>query len=233
MTRLLIIDDDATLGGLLQCSLRVEGYDVEIAHNGERGLRTAFEVQPDLVVLDVMMPGMDGWETCERLREISDVPIIMLTAKTMLDDKLRGFEVGIDDYVTKPFSVRELIYRIQAVLSRTAPQQQEDPVRYEDRRLSIDLEARRVQRNGAPVHLTPTEFRLLRALVRRIGEVVPHALLLGEVWGRSPGVGRGTLGCYITYLRKKLEEDPQEPAYIRTDWGRGYYFAPGAEWGDS
>lgn len=222
--QLLIIDDDEMLGTLLLQSLRPKGFDVEAVTGGRPGLRKAFEIHPDLIILDVMMPEMDGWETCQRLREMSDIPIIMLTAKSEEQDLIRGFQLGVDDYIRKPFSVLELTYRIRAVLRRTQYRKQKPPVVYDDGNLTIDLGRRLVKRDGDPVHLTPTEFRLLSYLVQHKGSVMSHKRLLQEVWGPHYEDATDCLSLYIRYLREKLEVNPSEPKYIRTEWGRGYWF---------
>jgi two-component system KDP operon response regulator KdpE len=224
--QILIIDDDDMLGTLLLQSLRPKGFIVEAASGGRAGLRKAFEMHPDLVILDVMMPEMDGWETCRRLREMSDIPIIMLTAKSEEQDIILGFQLGVDDYIKKPFSILELTYRIRAVLRRTKDRQQKTPIVYDDGTLRIDLGHRQVEKNGDSVHLTPTEFRLLSYLVQHKGTVMPHKRLLQEVWGPHYEDATDCLSLYIRYLREKLEVDPSDPKYIRTEWGRGYWFAP-------
>lgn len=224
--RILVIDDDELLNQVLVKGLHPRGFEVLSATNGRKGIRMAYETQPDLVILDIMMPEMDGWQTCERLREMSDVPIIMLTAKSEGRDVVRGFELGVDDYITKPFHLKELELRIRAVLKRAKTRGWGLPRLYDDGVLKIDLEQRRVSREGVEIHLTPTEFRLLSCLLRHKGRVVPRGQLLTEVWGPAYEDAAASLAIYIRYLRKKLEEDPGEPEYIRTEWGIGYWFAP-------
>lgn len=223
--KLLIIDDDEMLSQLLLKSLRPKGFHVEVAHRGRAGLRKAFELHPDLVILDVMMPEMDGWETCRRLREMSDISIIMLTAKSQEQDLIRGFQLGVDDYIKKPFSVLELTYRIRAVLRQTQHRQQHITTVYDDDYLTIDLGRRLVKREGKPVHLTPTEFRLLSYIVRHKGVVISHKRLLKEVWGPHYEDATDCLSLYIRYLREKIEINPSTPQYIRTEWGHGYWFS--------
>jgi two-component system KDP operon response regulator KdpE len=224
-TTIVVIDDDTILLGLLRQSLERAGYVVETAANGLAGLQRAYDVHPDLVVLDVMMPRMDGWEVCARLREVSKVPIIMLTAKDAESDKLRGFHLGIDDYVTKPFSFAELTLRIAAVLNRARePLSTSHPRIYQAGDLVIDLESLRVTKKGAAISLTPTEFRLLAVLAENAGRVLTHEQLLEHVWGYD-GVGdTGYVKRYIWYLRQKLEDDPNNPRYILTERGFGYSF---------
>lgn len=176
--KILLIDDDATLLSFLGEYLGDEGMEVVTAQGGAEGLRLAYREQPALVVMDVMMPEMDGWETATRLRELSDVPIIFLTAKTSEEDKLRGFQIGVDDYVTKPFSFAELSARIQAVLNRSRGSGEEDFNRVLVGDLLLDLNARELRRGGQPVALTPTEYRLLETLARHRGRAVEEAVLV-------------------------------------------------------
>ncbi len=223
----LVIDDDVVLRELLGEHLRDAGYTPLLAADGLQGLRLLFEHRPALVVLDVMMPGMDGWETCQRIRELSDVPIIMLTAKGETDDRLRGFDLGVDDYVVKPFDFRELIARIGAVLhraQRAAGRPAHGPLVYSD--LVIDLNQQRVLRNGRVIHLTPTEFRLLACLAERPGRVCSTEALLERVWGPEYRGQNEYVKRYIWMLRRKLEDDPQHPRRILTERGYGYLLVP-------
>lgn len=221
----LVIDDDATLLGLLRQSLEKSGYEVVTATNGLTGLQQMYAHRPDLVILDVMMPRMDGWETCSRIREISQVPIIMLTAKDEEADKIRGFRHGVDDYVTKPFSFAELTARVSAVLHRTnQPPPTKRPNIHTAGDLVIDLDNRRVTRDGQPIDLTPTEFRLLAYLVENAGQVLSHEQLLTKVWGYDYANDVGYVKRYIWYLRQKIEKDPRNPEHIVTEWGFGYSF---------
>ena len=223
---ILVVEDDAALNHLIAVSLRHEGFDVFSATHGHEALKLAYEVHPDLVILDIMMPEIDGWQTCKRLREMSDVPIIMLTAKVAEEDVIHGFGLGADDYIRKPFSLKELEMRVRAILRRAESEPTETPLVYRDDTLRIDLERQHVFRNGEVVRLTPTEFRLLSCLVQNQGYVVPHKKLLSEVWGPSYVDATASLSLYIRYLRQKLEVDPTDPSYIRTRWGVGYWFAP-------
>jgi DNA-binding response OmpR family regulator len=218
----LVIDDDTVLLGLLRQYLSKAGYSVETAANGLEGLQRAYEVHPDLVLLDVMMPRMDGWQACARLREVTRVPVIMLTAKDQESDKLRGFGLGIDDYVTKPFSFAELAARMAAVLHRARQAQTSERRVHTIGDLTIDLESLRVTRRGEPISLTPTEFRLLAALVENAGRVLTHEQLLEQVWGYDGAGDTGYVKRYIWYLRQKLEVDPNAPRYILTERGFGY-----------
>lgn len=225
MERILIIDDDPTLAEMIGMRFETRGYEVLLARLGKEGLRMAYEKHPDLVILDVMMPDMDGWETCRRLRDMSDVPIVMLTAKVEEEDVVRGFRLGADDYVKKPFSVQELEERVRAILKRSNSNERDPATIYDDGTLRIDLDTQQVFREGQLVHLTTTEMRLLTSLVRRQGVTVSHEDLLNEVWGPAYLDATAYLSLYIRYLREKLEQDPGEPVYIRTKWGSGYWFA--------
>jgi two-component system KDP operon response regulator KdpE len=224
--KILVIDDDRTLIELLAQKLESRGFEILTATRGKDGLKLAYENHPDLVVLDVMMPDMDGWETCRRLRELSDVPILLLTGKVSEEDVIRGFQLGADDYVKKPFNLRELEGRIRAILKRANGSERETSMLYDDGTLRIDLERQQVFRLGKLVHLTSTEFQLLSCLVKHAGMLVPHDEILNEVWGPSYLDATACLSLYIRYLREKLEENPGEPQYIRTKWGAGYWFAP-------
>lgn len=219
----LLIDDDEILVELLSEHLETAGYGVLTASGGPEGLRLAREAQPDLMVLDVMMPGMDGWEVCRRLRQNSSIPIIFLTAKDQEIDKLRGFRLGVDDYVTKPFSFAELVARVGAVLKRmqrgTTPQHQ---IRSGD--LSIDLDRRLVTVDGEIVDLTPTEYRLLETLARHANRPLPTEQLLREVWGPEYAGEVDYVKHFVWALRKKIEADPGTPQHILTERGFGYRF---------
>lgn len=222
MTKVLVVDDDPTLLRFLQDFLREEKYSVIAAANGNQALRLAYREHPDLVVLDVMMPGMDGWEVTARLREMSDVPIILLTAKSSESDKLRGFGLGVDDYLTKPFSFAELNARIQAVLNRARhkPLSERNLLHIGD--LELDLDRRELRQAGQPVALTPTEFRLMEVLARNAGKAVAETELVREVWGAYRQENTTTVRRYIFLLRKKIEPQPDEPRYILTVRGYGY-----------
>jgi two-component system KDP operon response regulator KdpE len=222
--KILIVDDEVTLNSMLEMRLEQRGFRVFTAISASEGLKLAYKHSPDLVILDIMMPEMDGYEACQRLREMTDVPILMLTAKTKEADLLRGFQVGADDYVKKPFSFNELEMRIHALLKRREKNDKEKEI-YDDGRLRIDLNQQRVWVDGQNVHLTPTEFRLLKCLVSHEGTVVSHEELLTEAWGAAYKDTSSHLPIYIRYLRQKLEENPNEPKYIRTEWGWGYWFA--------
>ncbi len=220
---ILLIDDDKTLLELLADHLRMAGYAPSLAHNGLEGLRLATETTPDLVILDVMMPGMDGWEVCKRVREQTAVPIIMLTAKGEELDKLHGFRLGVDDYVTKPFSFAELVARVGAVLARI---QRTEPSNRQitSADLTIDFDQHRVVVSGQPIELTPTEYRLLTLLARHAHRAVPAEHLLAEVWGPEYAGEVKHVKHYVWSLRQKIETDPGDPKHILTERGFGYRF---------
>jgi DNA-binding response OmpR family regulator len=218
--KVLLIDDDPTLLRLLSQYLRESAFKVVEASNGPTGLRLAYSERPDLVLLDVMLPGMDGWEVCARLRELTDLPIIMLTAKTSEADKLRGFQLGVDDYVTKPFSFAELVARIQAVIGRMQSEKKESGY-IAHGEILLDMKKYQASLGNRTLELTPTEFRLLEVLVERKGRVASDEDLIREVWGGNrsdPALVRR----YILMLRKKLEPDPSNPVWLRTVRGFGY-----------
>ena len=222
----LVIDDDATLLGLLAQHLSRAGYHVITAVSGTTGLHMFYDHHPDLVIVDIMMPKMNGWEVCERMRETSDVPIIILTAKGEEQDRLRGFRLGVDDYVVKPFSSAELVARVGAILARyrrASPETHPTPVVRGD--IIIDLAKRRVTRSSQPVRLTPTEFRLLAALAEQPGHTVSPKELLTRVWGSEYADDVENVKRYIHYLRQKLETDVEHPELILTERGFGYYLA--------
>lgn len=222
----LVIDDDKTSLRLVQEALNKAKFHVLLATNGVDGLQELYARQPDLVLLDVMMPRMDGWETLARIRQLSAVPVIMLTAKDGEADKLRGFTGGVDDYMTKPFSFAELVARAQVLIRRTRESHNATKARrYVNDTLVIDLDAHRVTKAGQPIELTPTEFRLLQTLAENAGRVLTHEQLLESVWGYETGEDTGYVKRYIWYLRRKLEDDPTNPQYILTERGLGYSFS--------
>ncbi len=220
-TRLLVIDDDTTLLEFLQDYLTKEGFEVQVADRGPKGLRLFYQTRPDLVVLDVMMPGMDGWEVCARLRELADVPIILLTAKASEADKLRGFRLGVDDYVTKPFSLAELAARVRAVLARSAAREESEGLLHAGE-LTIDQRRREAQLAGRVLDLTPTEYRLLAALAERAGETVSQEELNRLVWGPNRSEAGSALRRYVWLVRRKIEQDPSRPRRLLTVRGFGY-----------
>ncbi len=223
MSTILVIDDDSTLRELLSDHLQTARYGVLLASTGVEGLHVAAEGHPDLVVLDLMMPGMDGWEVCRQLRAQSTIPIILLTAKSEEIDKLRGFRLGIDDYVTKPFSFAELTARIGAVLTRTT--RAHTPIRvFTSGDLTIDFEQRRVIVGGRAVDLTRTEYRLLEVLAHHPNRTLATEQLIESVWGPEYAGETEQVKHFIWTLRKKIEVDPGDPKHLMTERGFGYRF---------
>jgi len=222
---ILVVDDEAKMIRFVRMNLELEGFRVTEAGNGLEALNHVRDDLPDLVLLDVMMPEMDGFETLERLREISSVPVIMLTVRGEEEDRIRGLELGADDYVTKPFSPRELVSRIRAVLRRVEkPASSAGEVVRIDDRLSADFRQREVIVDGKRINLRPTEYRLLYHLVNNPGWVMTHEMLLSKVWGYEYREDTQLLRLYITYLRQKIEPEPSNPRYIFTERGVGYRF---------
>ena len=222
---ILVVDDEPRIIEAVSMNLELEGYQVSAARNGYGALQKLTEDLPDLIILDVMMPEIDGFETLRKIREVSTVPVIMLTVKGEEIDKIKGLDLGADDYVTKPFSPKELVSRVKAVLRRVemptpAPKTE---IRVDDS-LSIDFSHRKVMVKGKEVHLRPTEYRLLYHLVSNAGHVLTHETLLRRVWGYEYRDEDHYLWLYITYLRQKLEEDTKHPKYILGERGIGYRF---------
>ena len=222
---ILVVDDETRMVRFVKMNLDLEGYLTLEANNGLQALEKVRDHNPDLVLLDVEMPGMDGFETLKRIRETSDAAVIMLTVRSDEDDRIKGLDLGADDYVTKPFSPRELSSRIRAVLRRIEPASRPDKQLLKiDDRLQIDLQRRDVIVEGERLSLRPTEYRLLYHLVQNAGWVVPHETLLTKVWGHEYINDNHLLRLYITYLRKKIEVDAADPRYIFTERGLGYRF---------
>jgi two-component system KDP operon response regulator KdpE len=220
---ILLVDDDETLLYLLAEYLTQANYRVITASSGTAGLQIFHESSPELIILDVMMPGMDGWQVGERLRKTSSVPIIMLTAKGEELDKLRGFRLGVDDYVTKPFSFAELAARVAAVLARTR-QPRVKAHALSANEITIDFDQRRVMLSGLPVELTPIEYHVLEFLARNANRTIPAEALLAEVWGPQYAGEIEHVKHYIWTLRKKIEADPGDPKHLITERGFGYRF---------
>lgn len=229
MTKILVVDDDRDLCTLVSIILSKDGYEVEPAYDGPSGLKMAVRLQPDLILLDIMMPDDSGWDVCEQLRRISNVPIIFLSARGAERDIVRGLQLGADDYITKPFRRHELVARIETVLrrARTAPQEGDTLFHIGD--LTINQTRWEVQRAGAPIQLTPTEFRLLLLLAQRNGRPVSHKEILTAVWGAEREENLNLLKVYIRQLRRKIELDPELPQYVLTKRGVGYRLASPAE----
>ena len=228
MARVLVVDDEATLVDTIRYNLRREGYDVQVASEGNEALKLARATSPDLVVLDLMLPGIDGLEVCRQLRRDSTVPILMLTAKDDEIDKIVGLEVGADDYMTKPFSMRELLARVRAMLRRSRMTQQTAESDGAQSVRSGDLEADPLQRKvilgERSLQLKPKEFDLLVYLMQQRGRVLTRDQLLEKVWGYTFGGDTRTVDVHIRWLREKIEEDPGKPRRLETVRGVGYRF---------
>jgi two-component system KDP operon response regulator KdpE len=223
--RILVVDDEERMVRFIRLNLEHDGFQVSEAFNGKEAIAKIRDVTPDLILLDVMMPDLDGFEVLETVREVSNVPVIMLTAKGEEDDRVRGLELGADDYVTKPFSPRELVSRVKAVLRRTESASGSMHGLIEvDERLKIDFDRREIWLEGKLVKLRPTEYRMLYHLVQNAGWVVTHDQLLTKVWGYEYRDEPHYVRLYINYLRQKLESDPSNPKYILTERGVGYRF---------
>jgi len=223
--RILVVDDDVKTVELVKLYLNRDGYQVFTAYDGLEALRLARESHPDLIVLDLMLPGLDGLEVCRTLRDESDVPIIMLTARTTDQDRLTGLDLGADDYVTKPFSPRELAARVRAVLRRLPGEAlQRGPVQIKHGELTVNFLKREVSLGGRPLNLTPTEFKLLGVLIKEPGRVFNRGQLIEKALGYDfEGFDR-TIDVHVLNLRRKLEPDPNHPRYIETVYGAGYKF---------
>jgi DNA-binding response OmpR family regulator len=218
--RVLVIDDDADIRGLVAELLGRVGLEVEGASDGRVGLRAFHRSPPDLVVLDVSMPELDGWQTLERIRDLSDVPVLMLTARGDELERVRGLKAGADDYVVKPFGRQELVARVEALLRRRSADGAGTPDIYSDARLTIDFAQRSVAFDGRDVSLTPLEFKLLSAFVRNPRQVLSRDQLLELVWGSAYGVSGDQVKLYVGYLRKKL--DPTDPGNVPIETVRGF-----------
>ena len=229
MTRkILTIDNDVIFLGLIDKVLSHQGFEVLRAGSGQEGLRLLFNEKPDMVLLDVAMPGMDGWQTCQRIREIADIPIVMLTGKQKAEeDIVQGFDHGADEYLFKPVGNRELVARVRAVLRRTelaSSGEVKQGVTYADDFLTVDIAERKVTAGGKPVKLTPREFRLFSLLVENAGRILTHKELLEKVWGWEYTYDLDYVRIYISHLRQKIEPSPPLPRYIITEPGVGYSF---------
>jgi two-component system, OmpR family, KDP operon response regulator KdpE len=220
--RILVCDDDPQIVRALRVILREAGYEVIASESGEEALDRAAVRPPQAAILDLMLPGIDGVEVCRRLREWSDMPILVLSAADEEAEKVRALGLGADDYVVKPFAPGELLARVQAALRRAGPAGEEPVLRAGE--LALDLGAHRLTVDGADVHLTPIEFDLLRALMRNRGRLLTHRKLLGEVWGPEYGDATGLLRTHIANLRAKIEGPGRAHSLIRTDSGIGYRF---------
>lgn len=227
--KVLVVDDDASFTELVNIVLTKEGFEVLVASNGREALRALFESKPDIVLLDVIMPQMDGWQTCKYIREASDVPIIILSGHSRSeDDIIRGLDHGADEYILKPISNRELAARVKAMLRRAEFPSVKEPEQtgiYIDDHLVVNIEERKVLVEGERIRLTPIEFRLFSQLLNNAGRILTHKQLLERVWGWEYSDDVDYVRIYISHLRQKIEENPSQPRYILTDSGVGYYFA--------
>ena len=222
--KVLLIDDDPTILQLLKLFLENEGYQVAAAQSGLEGLEIAADMAPDLAIVDVMMPVMDGFETCRRLRELGLQSILVMSHRQDERSVVRALELGADDYLRKPFEVPVLLAKMRTLLRRNGQDVPGESMVYNDGRLLVDLDKRHVAVRGRPVQLTPTEFRLLATLLRNVGRVVSHEELIREVWGMEESASLASLKVYVHYLRRKIEDRPREPYYLLAEWGIGYRF---------
>lgn len=223
MTKILVVEDEPQMQHLLQVALTHRGYQVSLAGDGQAALELAARTQPDLMILDLGLPTMDGLEVCRRIRTWSRMPIIVLSAREGDRDKVDALDLGADDYVTKPFSMEELLARLRVALRHATPQEEPAPVRqYGD--LTVDLNRRQVLRAGVEVHLTPTEYDLLRLLVTNADRVLTQRQILREVWGPGYENDVATLRVFIAQIRQKIEHEPSQPHLIVTEAGVGYRF---------
>jgi DNA-binding response OmpR family regulator len=227
--KLLVIDDDPELGKLVETVLKPLDLIIYQAYSGEDGLKQAYTIHPDIIILDIMMPDLDGFNVCSRLRELSSLPILMLTARTNANDILHGFNVGVDDFLRKPFNKNELEARIRALLRRSNNQNNSEISYingYTDPVLEIDFLSKSVKLQGKIIDLSPKEYDLLAYLAREQGKIVSHHQLMREAWGELYINDSAETSLYIYYLRKKIKDGKHGHQYIRTLWGRGYWFAP-------
>lgn len=222
--RILIVDDDPQLRDTVMIMLQSQNYNVHAAPTGKDGLSQAQEYAPDLIILDVMLPDMEGFEVVRELRQISNIPVLMLTGRGESSDIVSGLDSGADDYLIKPFKSDELLARVRALLRRVPSSDQ--PIVAVDGQLTIDTKSRVVQVRGETVDLTPTEYQLLVLLAQHPGEVLDHQTLLQRVWGDEYVNDTAYLKVYIWHLRRKLEQNPHEPKIVMTEWGVGYRLVP-------
>jgi len=225
MGKLLIVEDDSSLVKALELYFSRSGYQVSIAENGLEGLQRLYSERPNIVILDIAMPKMDGWEVCRRIRELSDVPIVILTARVQEDERVKGLKLGADDYVIKPFSLKELEARVEAVLRRArVTRPQKSGILFANEELVIDADRLIVTRDGKQVKLTPTELRLLLFLAENGGRVLTHRQILEKIWGAEYADDVDYVKLFVYRLRRKIEPDPKHPKYILSERGIGYRF---------
>jgi len=224
--KILVVEDDSEFLNLTQTWLQNAGYEVLTAEDGAEGMRRVYSSRPNLVLLDANMPKMDGWEVCRRIRDMSDIPVLMVTVNSQKDDRLKGFGAGADDYITKPVDFPELLARVQAVLRRTGTGPTDDePGTFDNGEIEIDWRSRQVWVRGTRVKLSPIEFKILACLIKNRGWIVTHEQLLEKAWGPNYIGDKSFVKLYIRYLRQKIEEDPHSPRLILTERGVGYHFA--------
>ncbi len=224
--KILLVEDDNEFLSLTRTWLQNAGYEVFSAEDGVEGMRRVYSSRPNLVLLDANIPKMDGWEVCRRIRDMSDIPVLMVTVNSQKADRLRGFTLGADDYITKPVDFHELIARIQAVLRRSDSTKQENgPTTFDNGEIEVDWGSRQVWVRGERVKLSPTEFKIISCLIKNRGWIVTHEQLLEKAWGPNYVGDKSFVKLYIRYLRQKIEENPHKPRLILTERGVGYYFA--------
>jgi two-component system, OmpR family, KDP operon response regulator KdpE len=224
--KILLVEDDAEYQNLTSTWLQNAGYEVLTAGDGAEGMRCVFSSRPNLVVLDANIPKMDGWEVCRRIREMSEIPVLMVTVNGQKADRLKGFTMGADDYLTKPVDFHELVARVQAILRRSgAAAKEERPSTFRNGGVEIDWQSRQVWVRGTRVKLSPTEFKIMSCLVKNRGWIVTHEQLLEKAWGPNYIGDKSFVKLYIRYLRQKIEENPHKPQIIMTERGVGYFFA--------
>jgi len=232
--KILVVEDDAEFINLTSTWLQNSGYEVITAGDGAEGMRRVYSSRPDLVLLDANIPKMDGWEVCRRIRDMSDIPVLMVTVNSQKSDRLKGFTLGADDYITKPVDFHELIARIQAVLRRSGLAKNEDKhSTFNNGDIEIDWGSRQVWVRGKRIKLSPTEFKIISCLIKNRGWIVTHEQLLEKAWGPNYIGDKSFVKLYIRYIRQKIEENPHKPQIIMTERGVGYYFAmPNGESGN-
>ena len=223
--KILVVDDDVNICELLRLYLEKEGYTVSIVNDGESAVKSFGEIQPDLMLLDIMLPRLDGWQVCREIRKFSDKPIIMLTAKGEDMDKILGLEYGADDYMTKPFNILEVKARIKTILRRAGAGKEAPRMEITAGDITININTRSVISHGEPVNLTVKEFDLLNLFMSNIGKIYSRDELLETIWGFDYIGDFRTVDVHIRRLREKIEKDPANPKHIMTKWGVGYYFA--------
>ncbi len=223
--KLLIIEDDSDLVKALEVYFSEAGYNVFSAVDGREGLQRLYAERPDIVILDILIPKLDGWQVIQRIRDLSDVPIVILTARIQEDERVKGLRLGADDYVVKPFSLKELEARVEAVLRRAREARSEkSAILFADGQLVVDADKLAVTRDGKHIDLTPTELRLLLFLAENTGRVLTHKQILDKIWGSEYGEDVDYVKLFIYRLRRKIELDPKHPQYILTERGIGYRF---------